>query len=66
MTIHEAQAAAAKLGLSAWVSKALVVGEREQVTDVMCVGFERIGLAVAEGESWAAVLDETARIVFSA
>jgi hypothetical protein len=52
MTEKDAQARAAALGLSAWVTQAITVGRRSRNVDLFCVGFASIGLPLAEAETW--------------
>ncbi|HEU4941585.1 MAG TPA: hypothetical protein VFT97_08210 [Candidatus Eisenbacteria bacterium] len=52
MTNKEAEDRANKLGLSAWVVQAVVVGPQSHTVDLMCVGFASIDFPLAEAESW--------------
>jgi len=68
MTTQQAQESAAQLGLSVWVAQATVVTQenREEVVDLMCVGFWSAELPIAEAETWDEAMAETLRIVFGA
>ena len=67
MTHQEAQDRASRLGLSAWVAEAVVVGrDSSETVEIMCVGFFSAGLAIAEGESWEEALEAAADIIFTA
>ena len=66
MTHQEAEEKAARLGMSAWITRAVAVGRNSEVVDLMCVGFASIDFPVAEGESWEEALDKAARIIFAA
>ena len=66
MTTQQAQEAAARLGLSAWVAQAVVVNHenKEDIVELKCVGFWSADLPLSEGETWEEAMDETLRIVF--
>jgi hypothetical protein len=67
MTMQEAQERASRLGLSAWIGEAVVVGrESSEIVEIMCIGFVSADLAIAEGESWEEALQAATRIIFSA
>ena len=68
MVTKDVQDQAARLGLSAWVSHAIGVGEggREKMQELMCVGFSSADFPLAEGESWSEAFDEAERIIFGA
>lgn len=68
MTTQQAQEAAARLGLSAWVADMVVVTSenREDIVRVKCVGFSSAELAISEGEAWEEVFAQALRIVFKA
>ena len=52
MTNKEAEDRAGKLGLSAWVVQAVVVGPQSHTVDLECVGFASIEFPLAEAETW--------------
>jgi len=52
MTNKEAEDRANRLGLTAWVVQAVVVGPHSHTVDLMCVGFASIDFPLAEAETW--------------
>lgn len=52
MTNREAEDRAGKLGLSAWVVQAVVVGPHSHTVDLKCIGFASIEFPLAEAETW--------------
>ena len=64
MTREEAQARAARLGLSTWVDQAIAVGPKSRAVDVMCVGFASVEVPIAVADTWEEALDMTMRIIF--
>jgi hypothetical protein len=66
MTYKEAQERATKLGLSAWVSQAVLAGDVAGATGTKCVGFSSIDFPLAESENWAETFSILTRLIFSA
>ena len=66
MTYTEAQERAAKLGLSAWVSQAVLAGSVAGATGTKCVGYSSIDFPLAESENWAETFSILTRLIFSA
>ena len=66
MNRSEAQASAARLGLSTWIVQAIAVGPSSDAVPLKCVGFADIDLPLGEGETWEEALQDAARVVFSA
>lgn len=52
MTNTEAEDRAGKLGLSAWVVQAVIVGPHSHTVDLKCIGFASIEFPLAEAETW--------------
>ena len=52
MTNREAEDRASKLGLTAWVVQAVVVGPHAHTVDLKCLGFASIEFPLAEAETW--------------
>ena len=66
MTNKEAEDRAGKLGLSAWVVQAVVVGPHSHTVDLMCVGFASIDFPLAEAESWEEAFQQVTKTIFGA
>ena len=66
MRHKEAQARAARLGLSAWVVQPVASSGRAETPPLRCIGFASIGVPLAEGETWEEALAKALRIIFSA
>ena len=66
MTNKEAEDRANKLGLSAWVVQAVVVGPHSHTVDLMCVGFASIEFPLAEAESWEEAFQQVTKTIFGA
>ena len=66
MTSQAAREAAAKLGLSAWITRATAVGEASDIVEMKCVGFASAEFALGEAETWDEALDQATRLIFSA
>ena len=64
MTNKEAEDRAGKLGLSAWVVQAVVVGPHSHTVDLMCVGFASIDFPLAEAESWEEAFQQVTKTIF--
>ena len=63
MTQKDADARAAALGLSAWVTQAIAVGRKAKIIDLYCVGFASIELPLAEAESWEEAFQKVSEII---
>jgi len=63
MTEKDAQARAATLGLSAWVTQAIAVGRKSRPIDLYCIGFASIELPLAEAESWEEAFFQLSEII---
>lgn len=66
MRHKEAQARAARLGLSAWVVQPVASSGRDETPALKCIGFASVGVPLAEGENWEEVLAKALRIIFCA
>jgi hypothetical protein len=67
MTFARAQFEAARMGLTAWIGNAVVVGSgAEETREVKRIGFADIDLAIGEGDTWEEALASAARIAFAA
>jgi hypothetical protein len=65
MTIQQAAAHAAKLGLSAWIAQAVAAGDSSEIMNRKWVGFASIDLALGEAETWEDALSHATRIIFT-
>lgn len=63
MTQKDADARAAALGLSAWVTQVIAVGRKSRIVDLFCVGFASIEVPLAEAESWEEAFDKVSQII---
>ncbi|HVP14179.1 MAG TPA: hypothetical protein VMS88_01470 [Terriglobales bacterium] len=66
MTMHEAEQRAHSLGLSAWMTEAIAVGQQSRTVALMCVGFASLDLALGQAETWEEAFEQAMRIIFSA
>jgi hypothetical protein len=57
---------AERLGLSAWIAKASVVGEESSEVEIKRIGFSDLDLPLGEGETWEEAHARAARVIFSA
>jgi hypothetical protein len=66
MTTQQAEQLAARMGMSAWIGRAMVVGGTdEQSIEVKRVGFADIDLAMGEGETWDDAFDRATQMIFA-
>lgn len=63
MTHKDADARAAALGLSAWVTQVVAVGRKSRIVDLFCVGFASIEVPLAEAESWEEAFEKVSQII---
>ena len=63
MTQKDADARAAALGLSAWVTQVIAVGRKSRIVDLYCVGFASIEVFLAEVESWEEAFEKVSQII---
>jgi hypothetical protein len=63
MTQKDADARAAALGLSAWVTQVIAVGRKSRIVDLYCVGFASIEVPLAEAESWEEAFEKVSHII---
>ena len=66
MTNREAEDRAGKLGLSAWVVQAVVVGPHSHTVDLKCIGFASIEFPLAEAETWEEAFLQVEKTIFRA